>query len=662
MSRSSKARGRWWSWLGRATAFLVVAGGVVVFWFSKVGSGVEESREPLRLHVVDVGDVAVEVVESGVIEAESGSTVICEVEAILGPISSGGSGGMMMGMNVGSPGGRPGGRSGGMGGAARSGGGSNTSVNMASASGGSGSGGSGSGGSGGSGSGGSGSGGSGGSSGGAGSMGAAGGNAFMAGGGGRLGGMSGLGLTVPKPNIQSFNLKVQPHTAVPTVGMVSTVSLTASSEGAMGMGGGGGMFGSTERSGSTTILDIKPEGSFVRKGEVVCELDSAAFREELENQKIKVEEARSNYNQVRIALEVNELAMKEYLEGVLEQDRQAIETYIKQCRDLLFQAERNYQWSLGVVAKKLQPENQELADRLTLERCRINLREALGMRTQLEDFTAPRILKEYQAKSEAIKSDLLSKESVLRQEEQRLQRIEKAIANCVIVAPRDGILSYVNETNFWGSIDYRIEPGAIVRQGQPIFSVPDPSELILKVRINESKISRIVPGQTVSIRVDAVKDRIFNGRVLDVTLIPAPAQGSLSDVKVYNARVQIDAAADLKLLKPGLTAKAAFNVALRPGVVRVPVQAIHYLDNEPFVAVSATNNATQARATWRQVKIGLSNATYAEVIEGLRVGEEIVLNPESLPSLYPSTGTPLFRPRPNTSKDAELKSLAVRER
>ena len=45
--------------------------------------------------------------------------------------------------------------------------------------------------------------------------------------------------------------------------------------------------------GQTTIIQLLPEGSAVKKGQVVCQLDSAALKDQLINQKISREVGRS---------------------------------------------------------------------------------------------------------------------------------------------------------------------------------------------------------------------------------------------------------------------------------------------------------------------------------------------------------------------------------
>jgi multidrug efflux pump subunit AcrA (membrane-fusion protein) len=47
--------------------------------------------------------------------------------------------------------------------------------------------------------------------------------------------------------------------------------------------------------GGTTIIKIVPEGQRVKKGDVVCELDSAALRDQLVNQRITTKSAEANY-------------------------------------------------------------------------------------------------------------------------------------------------------------------------------------------------------------------------------------------------------------------------------------------------------------------------------------------------------------------------------
>ena len=60
---------------------------------------------------------------------------------------------------------------------------------------------------------------------------------------------------------------------------------------------------------------IMPEGTRVKKGELVCELDSAALRDQLDNQKIATKSAEADFENAKLTREVAEIAVVEYEEA-----------------------------------------------------------------------------------------------------------------------------------------------------------------------------------------------------------------------------------------------------------------------------------------------------------------------------------------------------------
>lgn len=616
----SQDRRRGFPWKTVAALILLaalVSGGSVAVW----RLWLPESTA-IQTVAVARGDIAVFLAESGVVESTSNATVKCEVEALLGTVSS----------NTGTTGGMGNnGRSGtsqqttGTTGTATATSGTGTGTGVASAAGG-----------------------SSGSRSGGGS--ASGGGAGASGSGASGGGSSGGSQ---RPVIQSFNYVIAAH--VPTrlsVNANSGVGSTRRSQGGqMGSQSGGGsssmMMMGGEKNGSTTILTIIPEGASVKAGQVVCELDKAPFEDELRNQVIRYDQAKAAYDQVKYALEVNKIATQEYISGVLPQDKEAIRIYEEQCKSLTEQARKTYAWSKAMEKRKLRNSTQVQADFIAVEQNEINLAEASGMKERLEKFAAPRILKELEAKGEAIRADLLSKESSLMIENERKERLEKAIANCTLVAPRDGIISYVNVTSPWGSVDYRVEPGAVVREGQAIFNLPDPKEMRIKCKVNETKVAKVQIGMPVKIQIDAIADRVFDGKVTELTAIPAPAEGPISEIHVYYAMISIDTG-DFDGLKPGLSALVHFAADFENDVPVVPVSAVRWIDRTPFVAVLDGESPA-----WRPVTLGLTNEEQAEVKTGLKEGERVVLNPEDIPELATrATGAPQMRkPEDSTAGD-----------
>ncbi len=77
----------------------------------------------------------------------------------------------------------------------------------------------------------------------------------------------------------------------------------------------------------------------------------------------------------------------------------------------------------------------------------------------------------------------------------------------------------------------------------------------------------------------------------------------------------------------------------------MPIQAIRWVDNAPYAAVTTSPDRTQWR--WQPIEIGLMNEFYAEVLKGLNAGDKIVANPTDLTAPAPP-GSPDLQAGGNT--------------
>jgi len=579
-------------------AVMVSLGGLTWAWERGHRPSWDMFQEPVSLDLIEVdrGDILELIVENGSVESASDSVVRCEVEALIGTVG-GTSGG-------GQGGGRSSGGSGGGGQARASASSSSGAMAKATA--------------------------------GATTKGKAGATAKAGAGGSGASGATTSTATAAagsKPQLRSFSYSVPPYT--PLKGASSSgASRSASpnmdmgqSGGRGGRGGGGGM---EEKPGSTRILWILPEGSKVKKDDIVCELDAAAFRDELQLQEVRYLQAKAWVDQAAAILEVNKITYREYRDGIYPQDLQLIRQYIQTCRTERERAEQNLVWSQGMADKHLRTAAQLRADKLDLQQADFVLSEAQGMLDRLEKFTAPKILKSLEAKLAAILTDKLAQDAMFALESERLERLKKNIANCTLRAPRDGIVVYVNQTNSWGRVESQIMEGVTVRQDQPIFQLPDPNRMRIKARINETKVSQIKSGQKCVVTIDAYPDRRLHGTVTDVTVISTPVNGPFSDVRVYFALISIDNAFDG--LRPGLSGEVTFLYDQRKQVDRLPIAAIREVDGKSFVAVPDPSPAAEKRQPyrWQKVELGLSDSDFVEVLSGVEAGDRVVANPSAL--------------------------------
>ncbi len=410
------------------------------------------------------------------------------------------------------------------------------------------------------------------------------------------------------------------------------------------------MMGEEEKPGSTRIVEIVSEGTKVKAGDIVCKLDSSAFEDEEQAQQIRFLQATSYVEQARSILDVNEITLREYRDGILPQDMQLVRQYIQTCQLEKDRLERNLSWSREMNKKGFRTSAQVTGDRLAYEKAIISLKEAEGMLVRLRDQTGPKILKSLEANVKAIQSDKLTQDAAFELEKQRLERLRKNIKNCTVVAPGDGIVVYANMANRWGQVDAPIDQGVTLRQDQPIFTLPDPKNMRLKARINESKVSLIHTGLPAQILIDAYPQHPLRGTVAEVTPINTPLNAS--DVRVYYANVDIEKG--FEDLRPGLSAEVTFRVDSRRSVVRVPIEAIRWAGEQAFVALfdPSAEQSTAENWRWQPIEIGVSDTHFAEVLHGLKVGDRVVAAAHALPDPKPITA-----PKPETSDaDASLKS------
>jgi HlyD family secretion protein len=397
--------------------------------------------------------------------------------------------------------------------------------------------------------------------------------------------------------------------------------------------------------GQTTIIMILPDGSAVKTGQLVCQLDSSSLRNKLTNQRITQMSAQASFENAKLAREVAEIAVVEYVEGIYKSDLATLndavtagESAIQKGDARLERTRLARQRLHEALDKKGAAKSSsdivaelDIADRL--ESAELNLvREKLALeRTKikqklLEDFTKPRTIKELKADVGRKKSDELAKKATWELETSKARKLERQIAACDMKAPADGMISYANSPDLLGGRTTQIEEGATVRERQEIFRVIDPNGAVLvNARVHESQIARLSRNMKAKIRVDAFANATLNGTIREIAPLPNPAHGGGGvGTNVYTTRVLIDK--PLPGLRPGMTAEVEILVSEHDNVISVPVAAIVRYNGKDHAAVKKANSGWE----WREVILGVSNDRDVEVKEGLRSGEQVAVKPLDL--------------------------------
>ena len=388
--------------------------------------------------------------------------------------------------------------------------------------------------------------------------------------------------------------------------------------------------------GQTTILSILPEGTHVKKGDLVAELNSASLRDHLANQQIATERARADLDQARKTLEVAEISVEEYVEGVQVQEFAAATAEMeiakegvsraKDRTDRAVQARERIKSILGrksaheVTAQDVLAE-LEIEDRLAaraLDSVQAKHKLELSEQTMKGlSFTARKKRALLERDVEKAKSDLLAKNAAFEREHSLLKKLEQQIQNCKLLAPNDGLIVYATVPHGQD----RTEEGVTVRERQPIFSIPDFAHMRVNAAAHEAMVHLLAPGQPVQIKVDAYPNQSFNGKVTSVAPMPSIELSSGAQRKYYPTFIEIEDPG--RGLRPGMTAQVDIEIQQLDNVIQIPTTAVVRVEGKTLVRVQTENGDY----VLREVTLGASDDRTIEVKSGLKPGERISLEP-----------------------------------
>ncbi len=398
-------------------------------------------------------------------------------------------------------------------------------------------------------------------------------------------------------------------------------------------------------------------------GDMLCELDSSALNDKEKQQQIDVTTARadlekaiksleiqestneSNQAAAELAEELAQLDLEKYMAegGEYEQQKETILGDIKKFEEEQAMAQEEYEKVRDQARRGYTNLNNLEAARIKVTQQKILLDVKSSELNLLEKFTkkrteselkqmakesvreTKRVQLEGEAQMAGLTADHGARDLTLQVEEEKLERLLKQITACRLIAPQGGEVVYASQSSR-RSEPVVIEEGATVRERQAVINLPDLDQMKVDARIHESRISRIQIGQPVEIFIDAVSNTTFHGILENVSSVPVPGNWPNTDLKEYEASIRITDSKDMvRKLKPGMTAEIRIIVDDRQDdVLQIPVQSALSIADKYFAYVVKGNNPER-----RELKIGDANDEYLEILDGIAVGDRVVMNPRT---------------------------------
>ena len=409
-----------------------------------------------------------------------------------------------------------------------------------------------------------------------------------------------------------------------------------------------------EVQGRCSIISLVPEGSIVKEGDVLVQLDISAKIDEKDSQEITLQNAESALEVAREALEIqrnqseSDVDLAEEAYAFAKEDLEKYEQgeypakLVNQKGQLALkeqqvkQAKDKYEWSKKLFAENFISETELESDELNWKSSQLSLEMAQRELEVLETYTHRRDLAKFKsdvkqkemalarARKKAAsaiaqsESNLRAKESEFRKQRQRLDKLTNQIAKAVIRAPRSGQVVYANES-------YRsrepLQEGQEVWEHQELIRLPTADTFAAKINLHEANLKSITTGMPVRVRCDALPGRVFTGVVSRIAPMPDNERRWMNaDLKEYPTEVLIDGGAGE--IKNGMGCKVEIVVEQYEKALYVPVQCVVRIAGESFAWKRSANGSERV-----PVETGLANNKFIRILSGLAAGDEVMLAP-----------------------------------
>lgn len=303
-------------------------------------------------------------------------------------------------------------------------------------------------------------------------------------------------------------------------------------------------------------LDIRRADDQLAQARAEVLAKQSALAEERAALVLEVEQMRNQLAEAEAALKEAELTVKETAGQVRTvtsnwERKQALfnEGIVPagerdQAHDALSQVQARYSATQERVAQL----KARLNNALTAQK-RIQLRErkVQTLEAEVEKAQASVRLVQTEVERSATRQDKLRiLEARLKEVRAKVERVRQSLQDTVLRSPINGVISRK-----------RTEEGQLVQNGQPVLVISDPKDVWVLANIKESYIRDVTVGKAVDIAVDAYPDRRFEGKVETIGAAAIsefalfPPTGSFTKVE-QRIPVQIAVANTDGLLKPGM--------------------------------------------------------------------------------------------------------------
>ena len=200
-----------------------------------------------------------------------------------------------------------------------------------------------------------------------------------------------------------------------------------------------------------------------------------------------------------------------------------------------------------------------------------------------------------------MKEEVLAAAKNLTQNEIAVKEAQLTLEKTKIRAPFSGIV-----------FDIQVSPQERVSPGTELFTLVNIDRIHVQARVLESEIGKMRIGREVDLKFSAYPGKVFKGKVKAISPVVNPDDRT--------CKVTIDVANPEEEIKPGMHAEVEIAAEIYEDRLLIPQDAVLVRMGRKLAFV-----VEEGIAKWRYIEVGIENEDYAEVLDGVKEGETVII-------------------------------------
>ncbi len=415
--------------------------------------------------------------------------------------------------------------------------------------------------------------------------------------------------------------------------------------------------------GRVAIVTIVEEGTFVEKDDLIVQLSRDELERELIDDELRFASAKSELTAAEEALEIQrsdnessyrktdlqvtlaELELQKWLEGDVKERRLQLELDLERAYREEERLGDKLERQEALYKRKFISSDELERDRIAHIEAESQVKKAVLAKDTFEKYTytkehsrltsdveeakaeLDRTIRRNRSLINSKESDLSNKQRQLNIRTERVEHTRLQLEATTIKAPTSGLVVYATSVggDRWRMNETPLQVGREVHHNEELIILPDTAEMVANIRIHESRIGEIRVGMPVTMTIDAAQGQVFSGEVASIGIMAESGGWRDPNNREYEVRVDIDLEGEAHGLKPSMRCEAEVVMDQVTDVVAIPVQAV--FNEGPVTYVYLDQGGTFVR---QPVRIGRRSDTYAEVVDGVVVGDVVCLREPAL--------------------------------